>query len=694
MGKTRQKMYNSIYILSIKHGLIRAIPLLILGSFALLLSSFPINVYQIFLNSFLNGQFKEILNIIYSCTLGSIALVFIFTISYSYGKLNGQDDVFFYPVTALIAYLSFCGDLHKDVYIFQSDWVFTAMCITLISCAMLKKGMKFVRRFEKLYTAGTNYIYNKAVQSIIPIAIIVIFFASIGEMMQYLLGDINIVNFGASFFLYLFGWFGNGLIGTLLYVFFVHFLWFFGIHGTNTLDMVATNLFEPGIHINQALIQSGQYPTEIFSKTFLDTFVFIGGCGSALCLIFALLIVAKKSHNKKLAKLASISVFFNINEIVVFGFPVIFNRMMLMPFILTPLVLTLISSTAIALGIVPYISQSVEWTVPIIISGYQATHSITGSLLQIFNVIIGTMIYIPFVKYNERIQSQEFEESIHALEKDMFEGEKNDSIPAFLSDHYPYHFQAKTLTMDLRNAMSLHQLNMYYQVQVTSNEDIYGVEALLRWNHPVCGFVSPALLISLAYQGEFLEELGLYIIERVYQDATQIDKLQKNIHLSINISPKQLEDENFVSQALEIVKKYPLQYVEVVFEVTERTLLNTTHVIADRIMELRKNGIKLSIDDFGMGHSSITYLQENIFDEVKLDGSLVKQLLHNERTKEIIMSITQVAKRLHFNVVAEFVETQEQIDVLKSIDCHIYQGYYYAKAVPLNDFIQYCLSRE
>ena len=91
-----------------------------------------------------------------------------------------------------------------------------------------------------------------------------------------------------------------------------------------------------------------------------------------------------------------------------------------------------------------------------------------------------------------------------------------------------------------------------------------------------------------------------------------------------------------------------------------------------------------------MGHSSITYLQENVFDEVKLDGSLVRCILENERTKDIILSITQVAERLNFDVVAEFVETKEQIEVLKEVGCHIYQGYYFAKAEPLNQFIQYC----
>lgn len=687
--KLRGSFKHSTYILAVKHGLMLAIPFLILGSFALLFKSFPIAEYQKFLSTFLGGGLENILDIMYNCSLGSIALILIITISLSFGKLVGQDDVFFYPVTAIIAYLGFCGGLQKT-NIFQSEWVFTAMCITLFTCSMMKKGMQLASRLEKLYTAGANYILNKAIQGIFPIVFIVFICTIIGELMRSTLGNVNIINFGSYFFIYLFDWLGNGIIGTLVYVFFVHFLWFFGIHGTNALDMVAKQLFEPGVGINQVLIQNGQLPTEIFSKTFLDTFVFIGGCGAALCLILAMFIAAKKSNNKKLTKVASISVFFNINELVIFGFPVIFNPVMLIPFVLTPMVLTIISAIAISIGLVPYITQSVGWTVPIVLSGYQASGSIAGSILQIINVIIGILIYIPFVKWSERKQSQEFAESISALEKDMQSGESNGTIPSFLSDHYQYHFPAKTLAMDLRNAMHLDQLNLFYQVQMTDKETVYGAEALLRWNHPICGFVSPPLLISLAHQGGFLDKLGLYIIEKACKDAVEIDKQKIKMNLSINISSKQLEDDTFVFNALEIIHRYPLQNIQIVFEVTERALLSTNRVIIDRILELRKNGIELSMDDFGMGHSSMMYLQENIFDEVKLDGSLVKHLLDNDRTKEIIIGITQMSKRLNFNVVAEFVETKEHVDVLKGVGCTIYQGYYYAKPEPLNQFLEYC----
>lgn len=148
--------------------------------------------------------------------------------------------------------------------------------------------------------------------------------------------------------------------------------------------------------------------TVIYSKSFMDIFVFIGGCGAALCLILALLIAAKKSHNRKLGKVAGVSVLFNISEIAIFGFPVIFNPVMFVPFILTPLVFVLTGTFAMTMGLVPYVTRSLEWTVPVIFSGYEATGSVAGSVLQIVNLVIGTLIYIPFIRYSEEKQTRNF----------------------------------------------------------------------------------------------------------------------------------------------------------------------------------------------------------------------------------------------------------------------------------------------
>lgn len=686
-AKKKNHFKNSIYVLAIRHGLMLAIPFLILGAFSLLFSSFPIDGYQQFLMNFHHGALTSVFTTLYDVTLGSIALLLIITISYSFGRLSCDDNIFFYPVTSLVSYTAFCGGIQQESYIFGPEWVFSAMVITILCCSLFKRGMKIGRKLEKLHTAGADYLFNQAIQAIFPVIITALMFAIAGGALRAVLGDINITNFGSYLFLKIFSKVGKGLFGALLYVFFVHFLWFFGIHGTNTLEMIAQQVLEPAIGINQNLIGNGFMPTEIFSKTFLDTFAFIGGCGATLCFIIAIFISARKSHNRKLAKVAGISVLFNINEIVIFGFPIIFNPMMLIPFVLTPIVLTLISAFVTSIGMVPMVSETVQWTVPIFLSGYTATGSISGSILQLFNLLLGILIYMPFVKICEDRQSKDFTSSIHHMAKDMAKGEAIGMIPLFLSDGYEYHFDARTLVSDLRNAMKRHQLELFYQVQMDQKGELYGAEALLRWNHPVADYVSPPLMIALAHEDGFLNELGYYIIEKACKDIKTFEANHMKLQISINISAKQLEDEHFVDNVLKLLEKYQITKQFVTFEVTEQSLLNTSDLIIDRIQTLRSKGIEMSMDDFGMGHSSMMYLQENAFDEVKLDGSLVRHISDNERSKKIIMGVIEMARKLNYHVVAEFVETKEQLNILKELGCDIYQGYYYGKAMKVQDFM-------
>lgn len=693
--KKKLKLQSTLYGLAVKQGLSLAIPFLLIGSFALLLNTFPWQAYQNVVQGFLGGKLSEFFTIIYNITLGSLALILIFTISISIGKLVGKEDLNFYPAIAICSYLAFLGGLQNQTeYIFGAEWVFTAMVITVLSCAMFRQGMKFYNKFEKLHTIGADYIFNQAMRSLLPTVGIIILFTILGIGLRAVMGDGNIMNFGSYLFLKLFEKIGGNILGVVLYIFFSHLLWFFGIHGTNTLDAVAKLFFEQGIDVNQALIASGSQPTEIYSKTFLDVFVFIGGCGTALCLIIALFVVAKKSHNKRLAQFSCVPVLFNISEIVVFGFPVIFNPIMIVPFILTPIVMAIVSSAAMAVGLVPLVTNSVEWTSPVILSGYTATGSVAGSLLQLFNIAMGVFIYIPFVKRSERKQTEDFTHEVLMIQKDMQTGEEKGRIPSFLDNSYEYNYAAKTLAVDLNNAMKRKHLELFYQVQVHRDGSVYGGEALLRWKHPVAGYISPPLLISLAAQSGYLNTLGYYIIEEACRNIEEIQKVyDKPIHISVNLSPYQLEEEDFVDRVREILRKYTFGKVILVFELTERALFSTTDAIINRIEQLREMGIQISMDDFGMGHSSLTYLQQNVFEEVKLDGSLVKQLM-NKRSENIVLGIMQLAESLHFKVVAEFVETEEQRDVLARLGCDIYQGYLYGKAEQLDLFVEYLKAKK
>ena len=646
LRQAMSRFQNTIYARAVRHGLTLAIPFLIMGSFALLLTNFPLGVYQNFIRTWMNGAASAILETLYQISLGSLALVLTVTISISYGHLTETDQLFLYPIVAVCSYLAFCGGIeNQSDYIFNAEWVFTAMVITLLSCVLFHKILKLGHRFERLHTTGADYLFNISIQCLIPVILVSLFFAVTGYVLRVAWDSSNITNFGSYLFLKLFDKISGNLFGILLYVVMTHLLWFMGIHGTNTLEAVSRHLFEQNVEINQSLVLAGHIPTEIFSKTFLDTFVFIGGCGTALSFVLALYIASKQSHNRKMSFVALPSALFNISEIAVFGFPIIFNLTMLIPFILTPVILTLISASAIKTGLVPAVTQSVEWTIPVLLSGYQATGSVSGSLLQLFNLLVGVFIYMPFVRRSEKQETGKFKQAVRQMEQDMAAGERDGVIPAYLSHKYPYYYYAKTLSMDLTNAMKRGQLQLFYQPQISSQGELHGMEALLRWNHPVTGYIAPPVLIRLAHESGILNELGYSLLDRACLDAQVIqNSVSNNICLSINISPKQLQDPGFFDKTLEIVRQYPLERIHIVLEITERAAMELSAELKKKMEYMKEQGLEFSLDDFGMGHNSLVQLQEGCFNEVKIDGNLVSQLPNNKSTREIISGIVQMSQ--------------------------------------------------
>lgn len=176
---------------------------------------------------------------------------------------------------------------------------------------------------------------------------------------------------------------------------------------------------------------------------------------------------------------------------------------MAIPFILTPVVLTLISYIATASGLVPVVTQSVDWTVPILFSGYKATGSISGSILQLINLVVGICIYIPFIRRSEQKETAEFQQIVRQMEQDMEAGESSGNLPLFLSHKYPYNYYAKTLSLDLKNALHRGQVDFFYQPQISREGNIHGIEALLRWQHPVTGYISPPVILPWLMRAVF-----------------------------------------------------------------------------------------------------------------------------------------------------------------------------------------------
>lgn len=677
---------------SIKQGMILAIPAIMTGSVALVILNLPIKIYQEYIASLFNGEILNILTFINDSTLGIISLIILLTISYSYGKIYGSKYTVLVPIVAMCSFLVFSHGSEIDSYveIFKTKWLFTAIIVSITSSMLFVKLTESFITSVKFHTEGADADFNMVVSAIIPFIIVVFLFSILRVIVINLIGSSNFQDIFYNLFSNIFKSMGRNLMSALLFIFLMHFMWFFGIHGSNVLDTVAKNLFENSMAININLVNNNQLPTEIFTKTFFDTMVLFGGCGALLCLVIAIFLSEKRINVRKLAKIASIPALFNINEMLVFGIPIVFNYIMFIPFIITPLILTITSYVAMSTGIVPCTISNVEWTVPIFLSGYMATDSIRGSLLQLFNLCVGVMIYIPFIKMSQNRYIHMFKNNIENLTNLVKKCELTGEQPNILNHSGKIGSISKMLASDLKFAMKKEEIELFYQPQVNYDGVIVGAEGLLRWRHSIGGFIYPPLVILLAKEEGFLDELGEYIINKACIDLKKSENLLVNpIKFSVNISPDQLNDPNLPEQIKNIIENNNINPNMLGIEITEQVALSGSQIIIDRINKIHDLGIKIIMDDFGMGHSSLVYLQNNNFDIVKLDGSLVKEILTNKRSGEIIISIVNLSKNLDFDIIVEYVENLSQRDKLYGLGCEIYQGYYYSKAIPFEEFIDY-----
>ena len=240
------------------------------------------------------------------------------------------------------------------------------------------------------------------------------------------------------------------------------------------------------------------------------------------------------------------------------------------------------------------------------------------------------------------------------------------------------------LETDLRIALKHREFHLNYQPIVSLNTStIVGFETLVRWHHPYKGFVSPEKFIPIAEQTNLILPLGMWILQeacqqiRVWQD--RLSGKHTNFTVSVNISGKQFEQEDFIQQLDQIIANTGIDIKHLKLEITETLLMNNIK-IADRVFsQLKERKIQLAIDDFGTGYSSLSYLDRFPVDTLKIDRSFVSRLNEQNQASTIVKATIELAHNLGFNVVAEGVETKQQVEQLKAWGCEFAQGYLYAK---------------
>lgn len=250
------------------------------------------------------------------------------------------------------------------------------------------------------------------------------------------------------------------------------------------------------------------------------------------------------------------------------------------------------------------------------------------------------------------------------------------------------------LEADLRQALADKQWQLYYQPQVNHLGTITGVEALLRWQHPERGMVSPGEFIPLLESSGLINDVGEWVLE----DACyQLARWAKNprfsaLTVSVNISPMQFRDENFLKRVEGVFARTKAPLNRLKLEVTESLFVEARDDAREKMLHLKAKGVRFSLDDFGTGYSSLAYLAQLPLDQLKIDQSFVQQVLESQANAAIVESTIALAGSLNLEVIAEGVESEAQQAWLLAHDCHAYQGYLFGHPVTAEAFETLMLS--
>ena len=669
------------------------IPVLFIGSITVLLNGFPIMGYQIFLDTFMGGALRSIIGMVQRATIGILAVYITIALNISYVDQSEEGERTAFRFGSMMACLSGFVTLvgllpaNPDLSLLSGQGVFSAMLAGIIGSVLFRKFEKLFRAKKSIFAPGADSAFNSALQVILPFLSVALCFAAVNyiitvcfqvQSVQHLFMKVVDAIFAKMHRSY-----SSGLLFTVL----TSIMWWFGIHGNNVLNQVAEDMFT-------AII-----PGEIVSKTFIDTFVNMGGTGCTIGLVIAMLAFSRRSSTKKLSGMAILPGIFNICELPVFGFPVIYNSTMAIPFIMTPVICFSNAFLMTKIGFMPLVTNEVVWTTPPLMSGFLATGSMKGVIVQLMNILLSTAVYAPFVVMYEKRSVNEYSSAMNELVGILKRSEETTEEVVLTECEGNAGRLAKLLVTDLEDSLAAcsseesiakaeSPLVVKYQPQFDNTGKCIGAEALLRWNHKRYGIVYPPLAVHLAKESGDLYQLDTYIFETSVRDSESFrTAFGEKFKLSVNVTVSTLYDKRFPEFVRMIADKYRLKTGNICIEITEETELVTTEETGELIRKIRSFGYTFALDDFSMGHTSLQYLQHNQFDIVKLDGNLVKSLLNNERTKEIISSIVYLSNSLDFKVLAEFVETEEQRNALEQIGCLLYQGYLYSPAVDRDSLV-------
>jgi lactose/cellobiose-specific phosphotransferase system IIC component len=674
---------GSVWLYSIRDGFITLLPLTFFGVISILLLHFPWQSYQDLMVSLFGSSWVEHLKIainsshgILSCTLAIAVSVHLTLRLNSSLPSASKISPLMVGISALMNFILFLegtGSLTYDA-MGQSS-VLPAIIIGIVTTEVLFAVIKSrsLDWFDMPYDTDLT-VYNSIKMSVpiiftgLLILVFSILLSKIPPLDEHLfLPVVNLLQDSEYTALVL-----NSLATLINQIF-----WYLGVHGGYILDTYARDFFD---------FTQLAYSENFASRPLLNNFVLLGGAGATMSLLIAIALVVKEGQQRKIAQISILPSIFNINEPVLYGLPLVLNPSYLFPFIGIPVLFSVITVLSVQLGFLVFLPISIPWTTPPIISGWLITGSWHGALFQFTEIVIGTMLYIPFVKKAEKKRLLLQKESFAKAAKVIQTNEQKITVSA-RQDHIG--LIARGLLTELKYDLQHNKLSLAYQPKHDIKGQIVGVEALLRWKHERHGNLPPLLAVNLAEENNEINRLGAWVIENACACTARWKALGCNINMAINISPLQLLDKELPTLISNTLQKYSLAPQDIELEITESHTIYDTPTVNETLSKLSNMGIRLAMDDFGMGHSSLLYMRRFKVHTLKIDGSLTLDVLKNEANSNIIHTIAELGRSQQIDIVAEYVETIEQRERLVELGCTIFQGYYHSKALSEKDCVAY-----
>jgi EAL domain-containing protein (putative c-di-GMP-specific phosphodiesterase class I) len=242
------------------------------------------------------------------------------------------------------------------------------------------------------------------------------------------------------------------------------------------------------------------------------------------------------------------------------------------------------------------------------------------------------------------------------------------------------------LEQDLHHAIAQNELRLFLQPQVDCKVGLVGAEALVRWQHPTRGLISPLAFIPVAEESGLIVGLGEWVLTEAARILKECDDLGRPLRLAVNVSPRQFRHSGFVAQVRNILRQAGADPTHLVLEVTEGLVIEDIHETIAKMEELNELGIRFSIDDFGTGYSSLAYLKRLPLQELKIDRTFIQDAYNNPNDAALVDTILSVAHHLNLSVVAEGVENEAQFAFLQARHCSGFQGYLFDRPMPWDEF--------